>query len=340
MSKILVTGGAGYIGSHTLIELMDGGYDVISIDNFSKSYKQSLEGIRKITGRDIKNYEVDLKDYEEVEKIFMENQLDGIIHFAAYKAVGESVENPMLYYENNLNSLINLLKCVRKFNIKTFLFSSSCSVYGNPDRLPVTEQTPLKSAESPYGASKQMGERIIADFEKVNSCLCMNLRYFNPVGAHPSGLIGEHSPDIPNNLLPIITETASGIREKMYIWGDDYPTKDGTCIRDYIHVCDIASAHKLSMDYLLRADRKLYEKTLNLGSGEGVSVAEVIHSFEKVTGVKLHYEIGPRREGDVISIYADNQLARDVLGWSIKFSVDDMLRSAWKWQQNLNAVRE
>jgi len=336
MKKILVTGGCGYIGSHTIIDLVENGFEVISVDNNSRSTPRILEGIEKITGKKIKNYKVDLCNYDDTFAIFQENEdISGIIHFAAYKSVGESVELPLMYFENNLLSLINLLKCVQEFAIPYFVFSSSCTVYGNPDSIPVTEKTPPKPAESPYGYTKQMGEQIINEFSKANPTQCILLRYFNPVGAHPTASIGELPIGKPANLVPAITQTAMGKLPQMTVYGDDYPTRDGSCIRDYIHVCDIAHAHTLGLLYLLDEKTSSRCEVFNLGSGNGVTVLEAIRSFEKVSGVKLNYTIGPRRPGDVVAIYADNQYVKDTLGWEIKYSLDEMMLTAWKWEQRL-----
>lgn len=316
MKKILVTGGCGYIGSHTIIDLMENGYDVISADDNSRSSARILEGVEKITGKRVKNYKVDLCNFDDTFAIFQENEdILGIIHFAAFKAVGESVEQPLMYFENNLTSLINLLKCVQEFEIPYFVFSSSCTVYGNPDTIPVTEATPMKPAESPYGLTKQMGEQIINEFARVQPAHCVLLRYFNPVGAHPSSLIGELPIGKPANLVPAITQTAVGKIPQLKVYGDDYPTRDGSCIRDFIHVMDIAHAHTLAIKYL--NDNKSTKKSeiFNLGTGNGVSVLEAIHAFEKVSNVKLNYVIGPRRPGDVVAIYANNDFARSELGW-------------------------
>jgi len=338
MKKILVTGGCGYIGSHTIVDLAEHGFDVISVDNNSRSSPRILEGVEKITGKKIKNYKVDLCNFDDTFAIFQENEdIDGIIHFAAYKAVGESVEQPLMYFENNLVSLINLLKCVQEFQIPYFVFSSSCTVYGNPDTIPVTEATPPKPAESPYGYTKQMGEQIINEFSKAQPAFCVLLRYFNPVGAHPSALIGELPIGSPSNLVPAITQTAVGKLPQLKVYGNDYPTRDGSCIRDYIHVCDIAHAHTLAIQYLI--DNKSTKKceVFNLGTGNGVTVLEVIRAFEKVTGVKLNYVIAPRRPGDVVAIYANNDYAKRELGWNITFSLDEMMSTAWKWEQRLIA---
>jgi UDP-glucose 4-epimerase len=336
MAKILVTGGTGFIGSHTIVDLIENGYDVISIDNYSRSTTIALAGIEKITGKKIKNYTVDLKNFDETQAVFQENtDIDGIIHFAAYKAVGESVEEPLRYYENNMFGLINLLKCVQEFSVPNFVFSSSCTVYGNPDVIPVTESSPIKPAESPYGATKQMGEVVIKDFAKVANTNTILLRYFNPVGAHPSCLIGELPVGKPQNLVPAITQTAIGKLPKMWVHGTDYPTKDGSCVRDYIHVSDIAHAHTLAIQYLLDGKNESNCDIFNLGTGDGVSVLEAIHTFEEVSNVKLNYEIGPRRAGDVIAIYANNDAAVTKLGWKIKYGIKEMMDTAWKWELKL-----
>ena len=339
MQKILVTGGCGYIGSHTIVDLVANGFEVICVDNNVRSSPRILEGVEKITGKKIKNYKVDLCNYDDTFAIFQENEnIAGIIHFAAFKAVGESVEHPLMYFENNLLSLINLLKCVQEFEIPHFVFSSSCTVYGNPDVIPVTELTPPKPAESPYGYTKQMGEQIINEFSKATlSTRCILLRYFNPVGAHPSILIGEMPVGRPANLVPAITQTAIGKLPQMTVYGDDYPTRDGSCIRDYVHVCDIAHAHTLAMRFMLDGKIVKPAEVYNLGTGHGVTVLEAIRAFEKVSGVKLNYVIGPRRPGDVIAIYANNDLARRQLGWTIGYSLDEMMLTAWKWEQKLKA---
>jgi UDP-glucose 4-epimerase len=336
MKKILVTGGCGYIGSHTIVDLIENGYSVISVDNNTRSNPRILEGVEKITGKKIKNYKVDLCNFDDTFAIFQENEdISGIIHFAAYKAVGESVEQPLMYFENNLVSLINLLKCVQEFRIPHFVFSSSCTVYGNPDEIPVTEQSPTKPAESPYGYTKQMGEQIISEFAKASPAKCILLRYFNPAGAHPSILIGELPVGRPANLVPAITQTATGKIPQLQVYGDDYPTRDGSCIRDFIHVCDIAHAHTLGLEYLETGKTGQKSEVFNLGSGNGVTVLEAIGAFEKVSGIKLNYVIAPRRPGDVIAIYANNDLARKQLGWIPKFSLEEMMATAWKWEQKL-----
>ena len=336
MNKILVTGGCGYIGVHTIVDLVQNGYEVISIDNNSRSNAAILEGAEQIIGKKIKNYTTDLCNLEATQTIFEENKdIKGIIHFAAYKAVGESVEKPLLYFENNLTSLVNILKCAEKYNVLNFVFSSSCTVYGNPDSIPVTEETPQKPAESPYGATKQMGEVIVRDTVKSNAIQAILLRYFNPVGAHPTTLIGEIPLGRPANLVPAITQTAIGKLPAMQVWGTDYPTKDGSCVRDYIHVCDIAHAHTLALNYLFNKQQKVNPEIFNLGTGDGYTVLEVINSFEKTSGVKLNYSLGPRRLGDVVAIYANNNKAKSELGWIPSYNLDDMMSSAWKWELKL-----
>jgi UDP-glucose 4-epimerase len=339
MQKILVTGGCGYIGSHTIVDLITNGFDVICVDNNIRSSARILEGVEKITGKKVKNYKVDLCNYDDTFAIFQENEdITGIIHFAAFKAVGESVAHPLMYFENNLLSLINLLKCTQEFDVPYFVFSSSCTVYGNPDVIPVTELTPPKPAESPYGYTKQMGEQIINEFSKATThTKSILLRYFNPVGAHPSILIGELPIGRPSNLVPAITQTAIGKLPLMTVHGDDYPTRDGSCIRDFIHVCDIAHAHTLALKYLLEKKNAKSAEVYNLGTGKGVTVLEAIKAFEKISGVRLSYVIGPRRPGDVVAIYANNDLARKQLGWQTAYSLEDMMSTAWKWEQKLKA---
>jgi UDP-glucose 4-epimerase len=341
MAKILVTGGCGFIGSHTIIDLLENGFEVISIDDFSRSTSIAMSGIEKITGKKIKNYTVDLKNFDDTQAVFMENaDIDGIIHFAAYKAVGESVQEPLRYYENNMFGLINLLKCVQEFGVPNFVFSSSCTVYGNPDAIPVTELTPIKTAESPYGATKQMGETVIRDFTKATATNAILLRYFNPVGAHPSGFIGELPIGRPQNLVPAITQTAIGKLPKMMVHGNDYDTRDGSCVRDYIHVSDIAHAHTLAVQYLAEERNETACDVFNLGTGDGVSVLEAIHTFEKISGVKLNYEIGPRRAGDVVAIYANNDAAVKKLGWTIQYGITEMMNTAWKWELKLKEMED
>lgn len=336
MKKILVTGGCGYIGAHTIVDLIENGFDPICVDNNSRSTPSLLEGIEKITGKKVKNYKVDLCSFDETHAVFQENpNIEGIIHFAAYKAVGESVHEPLLYFENNIMSLVNILKCVKEFEVPYFIFSSSCTVYGNPDEIPVTEKTPPKPAESPYGYTKQMGEQIVSETTKTIFAQSILLRYFNPVGAHPSALIGEMPLGKPENLVPAITQTAIGKIPQLKVYGNDYPTRDGSCVRDYIHVSDIAHAHTLALQYLMKHKNKSRCEVFNLGTGNGVTVLEAIGAFEKVSGVKLNYVIGPRRQGDVVAVYADNKLAREQLGWEIQYSLDDMMSTAWKWELKL-----
>jgi UDP-glucose 4-epimerase len=337
MNTILVTGGCGYIGAHTMVDLIENGYRVISIDNNSRSNPSILDGVKKITGIDVKNYKVNLCNFDETHAIFQENDnITGIIHFAAYKAVGESVEKPLEYYDNNLNSLINILRCAAEFNVPHFVFSSSCTVYGNPLSIPVTEDSPFQPASSPYGATKQMGEDIVQNtLRAVPNLKAVLLRYFNPVGAHPSIAIGELPIGKPQNLVPAITQTAIGKLPQMKVWGSDYDTKDGTCVRDYIHVCDIAHAHTLALQFLEKGNNKTNCEIFNLGTGEGYSVLELIKTFEKVSGVSLNYILAERRPGDVIAIYANNNKAKNELGWHTKYSVEDMMQSAWEWEKKV-----
>ncbi|MDX2002312.1 MAG: UDP-glucose 4-epimerase GalE [Chitinophagales bacterium] len=337
MPKILVTGGCGYIGSHTVVDLIENNYDVVSIDNYSRSFPKTLEGIKAITGKDVTNYAVDLCQLDELRNVFQkERDIVGIIHFAAYKTVPESVAEPLLYYHNNIQSLVNLLKCVTEFGIQHFIFSSSCSVYGNPPSLPVTEDTPLGKAESPYAYSKQIGEQMITDFVKSGQTAgFVLLRYFNPIGAHESAQIGENPIGVPNNLAPFITQTAIGKREKLSVFGSDYPTRDGTCIRDYIHVMDIAHAHTLALQWLMDGKQTNNPEVFNLGSGNGVSVLEAIQAFEQVSGLKLNYEMALRRAGDVVAIYANNTKAVAQLGWEAQRSLNDMMLSAWNWEKRM-----
>ena len=337
MKKILVTGGCGYIGSHTIVDLIQHGFHVISVDNNSRSAQTVLEGVEKITGKSVKNYRVDLCNFDDTHAIFAENpDISGVIHFAAYKAVGESVQQPLSYSNNNLSSLLNLLRCVEEYQTPYFVFSSSCTVYGNPDKIPVTEETPEKPAESPYGATKQMGERIIRDFAAISpASQFVLLRYFNPAGAHPSNLIGEYSIGRPQNLTPVITQTAIGKIPQMQVFGNDYPTRDGSCLRDFIHICDLAHAHTLALLRLIegRSDNRC--DVYNLGTGDGITVLEAIAAFERVSGRKLSYVIGPRRPGDVIAIYANRDKAERELNWKPAFGLDDIMRTAWQWEQKL-----
>ncbi|WP_111309401.1 UDP-glucose 4-epimerase GalE [Confluentibacter sediminis] len=337
MDKILVTGGLGFIGSHTVVELQNEGYEVVIIDNLSNASIDVLDGITSITGKAPIFEKLDLKDKESVEAFFKKhNDLKGVIHFAASKAVGESVKEPLMYYENNIGTLVYILKELKKLPSGNFIFSSSCTVYGQADELPITENAPVKLAESPYGNTKQIGEEIIKDTCKVTPNLkAIALRYFNPIGAHDSAKIGELPIGVPQNLVPFITQTAIGIREQLSVFGDDYPTSDGTCVRDYIHVVDLAKAHVIALQRLLNNKNKDNYETFNLGTGTGSSVLEVIHSFEKVSGEKLNYKIVDRREGDVVSAYADTTKANNELGWKSQLTLDDAMSSAWKWEKRL-----
>lgn len=329
---ILVTGGCGFIGSHTIVDLIENGYDVISVDNNSRSNPNVLEGVSKITGKEIINYNIDLCDFSETEKIFERHNISGIIHFAAFKSVDESVKFPLSYFDNNLISQINILKCCEKFNVKYFVFSSSCSVYGNADEAPVTENTVLKKPESPYGRTKQIGEEMIIDISKVANSKFILLRYFNPVGAHPSGYIGETPYGRPSNLFPAITQYAAGKLSELKVYGTDYDTRDGSCVRDFIHVCDIAHAHTLAINFLIQKETGTNCEIFNLGSGNGVTVLEAIQAFERVTKIKLSYSIAGRRQGDVVSIYANNNKAKEQLKWVPRFTIDDMMRTVWMWE--------
>ncbi|HHB78506.1 MAG TPA: UDP-glucose 4-epimerase GalE [Saprospiraceae bacterium] len=337
--KILVTGGTGYIGSHTVVDLIDNGFEVITIDNFSNSHgSQVLDRIQKITGIQVKNYQVDLKDLDKTRVVFAENpDIVGIIHFAAHIYVNDSVNFPTKYYRNNLDSLVNILDCMEEYKVKNLIFSSSCSVYGNCDALPVLENTPLGKAESPYARTKQMGEEIIEDYTVANpSSNAILLRYFNPAGAHESGIIGE-APLVKNtHLVPVIAETAIGERDHMTVHGTDYDTRDGSCVRDYIHVMDIANAHTKAIQYLLSNRNKGGAEVFNIGIGEGVTVLEAIKSFEKHTGINLNYHLGPKREGDAAAIYADNTKAKNLLGWSPQRGIDEIMATAWAWEQVLH----
>lgn len=333
MHTILVTGGCGFIGAHTIVDLVENGFEVISVDNLSRASADSLKGIEKITGKRIQNYTIDLTDKKATEVIFKEHKnITGIIHFAAYKAVGESVEEPLMYYQNNIFSLVNLLALAVEYKVKHFIFSSSCTVYGNPAIIPVTEQTPLQTAASPYGATKQMGESIVRDTAFTFPISTILLRYFNPVGAHPSTAIGELPIGRPQNLVPAITQTAIGKLDKMVVHGNDYDTRDGSCIRDYIHVCDIAHAHTLALQFSIKENKTNQCEVFNLGTGNGITVLEAIKAFEKVSGVKLNYEIGPRRAGDIVAIYANNDFAKNKLGWNPKYDLDAMMKTAWEWE--------
>lgn len=338
--KILVTGGAGYIGSHTILEIIRlTDWDVISADNFLRSSPKTFERIKSITGKTILNYPGNLTDLSATEKIFKENpDISGVIHFAALKSVPESVENPDLYHHNNMRSLENILACLVKFKIAYFIFSSSCSVYGNIASLPVNEDTPCQKAESPYALTKQLGEDLIRQFTKSHSSLhCIALRYFNPVGAHFSGKIGEVPWGKPQNVVPSITQTAVGLQPQLLIFGNDYNTRDGSCIRDYIHVSDIARAHVLALQELLNGHIKTQFEIINLGSGKGVSVIELVNAFESITKIKLNKSFAPRRPGDVEAIYSDSSKAKELLNWSPELGIDQMMKSAWLWEKELGS---
>lgn len=337
--KILVTGGLGFIGSHVVVELQNEGFEVIIIDNLSNSSEKVLDGITSITGIQPEFENLDLREKESVRDFFNKyNDISGVIHFAASKAVNESVENPLLYYENNLNTLVYLLQEQQKIGKGNFIFSSSCTVYGQADEMPITENNPVKPAESPYGNTKQIGEEIIRDTCKVSKNIsAIALRYFNPIGAHVSANIGELPIGVPQNLIPYITQTGIGLRKELSVFGGDYPTPDGTCIRDYIHVVDLAKAHVVALRKLIENRNKSNFEIFNIGTGTGSSVLEVINTFEKVSGEKLNYKIVARREGDIVSAYADTTKANKELGWKAESTLEDGLASAWKWEQKIRS---
>ena len=340
MKQILVTGGTGYIGSHTAVELQNAGYEVIIVDNFSNSSIEVLDGIEKITGIKPAFEEFDLIEKEKVSAFFGKYpNIEAIIHFAAFKAVGESVANPIKYYRNNLDSLVNILEAMDQFNVPNIVFSSSCTVYGQPEFLPVNENAPVVKANSPYGNTKQISEEIIQDV--LVACPKLKataLRYFNPVGSHPTAFIGELPLGIPQNLVPFITQTAAGLRKQLSIFGSDYNTPDGTAIRDYIHVVDLAKAHVVAVKRLIEQKNKKPFEVFNLGTGKGLSVLEIVNSFEKVTGQKLNYAIVERRPGDVEKVYADTAFANEELGWKAESTLDDILASAWKWEKRIRGI--
>ncbi|SFB14121.1 UDP-glucose 4-epimerase [Flavobacterium swingsii] len=334
--KILVTGGLGFIGSHTVVELQNEGFEVVIIDNLSNSSEEVLKGIVAITGKTPLYEKLDLREKALVQNFFKKhNDIDGVIHFAASKAVGESVENPLLYYENNINTLVYILQELQQKTETNFIFSSSCTVYGQAEKMPITENAPIQPAISPYGNTKQIGEEIITEVCKVSNINSILLRYFNPIGAHPTAEIGELPIGVPQNLIPYITQTGIGLRQELSVYGDDYPTPDGTCIRDYIHVVDLAKAHVIALQRLLNKKNLDKVETFNLGTGTGSSVLEVITAFEKVSEQKLPYKIVPRREGDVISAYANTDKANAVLGWKAQSTLEEALASAWKWEQKI-----
>ncbi|MFA6886865.1 MAG: UDP-glucose 4-epimerase GalE [Fermentimonas sp.] len=336
VKKILVTGGTGYIGSHTVVELQQAGYEVVIIDNLSNSNTEVLDGITKITGKQPLFYEMDCTDKNALKSLFKEHSFEGIIHFAASKAVGESVKKPLMYYQNNIDSLINLLELMPENKVKGIVFSSSCTVYGEPDKNPIDENAPIKPAASPYGNTKQINEEIIQDFIHSGAPIkSIILRYFNPIGAHPSAEIGELPIGVPQNLVPYITQTGIGIREQLSVFGDDYNTPDGSCIRDFINVVDLAKAHVIAIERMLNNKSDESVEIFNLGTGKGASVLELIHLFEKVSGTSLNYKIVGRREGDIEQIWAQPDKANNVLGWKANESLEDTMLSAWNWQKRL-----
>jgi len=337
---ILVTGGTGYIGSHTVVELINEGYEAVIIDNLSNSSSDVLDGIEKITGIRPTFEQFDLTDQSKVEAFFEKyTNIEAIIHFAASKAVGESVQKPLLYYRNNLLSLINILEAMKKYGTANLVFSSSCTVYGEPDYLPVTENSPIKEASSPYGNTKQICEEIIRDTLLANEKLkAISLRYFNPIGAHSTALIGELPLGVPANLVPFITQTAAGIREKLSIFGDDYDTPDGTCIRDYIHVVDLAKAHVHAIKRMIGGNNKSNFEVFNIGTGQGLSVMELLHAFQNVNGVEVKYQLVNRRAGDIVAVFADTTLANKELGWKAQSTVEETLKSAWDWEKRVRGI--
>ena len=336
--KILVTGGLGFIGSHTVVELQNEGFEVIIIDNLSNTSLSVLDGIQNITGKVPAFEQLDLRDKNKVQDFFKRHaDIDGVIHFAASKAVGESVGNPLLYYENNINVLVYILQELEKKPTANLIFSSSCTVYGQAEKMPITEDSSVQTAMSPYGNTKQIGEEIIIDAAKASSINAILLRYFNPIGAHPSAEIGELPLGVPQNLVPFITQTGIGLRQELSVYGDDYPTPDGTAIRDYIHVVDLAKAHVIAMQRLLNKKNQDKVETFNLGTGTGSSVLEVIHAFEKVSGQKLPYKIVARREGDITEAYANTHKANTILGWKAQSTLDEAMASAWKWEQKIRS---
>lgn len=335
--KILVTGGLGFIGSHTVVSLIENGFEPVILDNCSNATEDVLNNIQTIVGREIPFYNVDITDFKSFENVFVkEETIQGVIHFAAAKAVGESVSHPLKYYHNNITGLVNLLMCMDQFSIRNMIFSSSCTVYGQAETMPITEDAPVQAPMSPYGNTKKVGEEIIIDTAHSSDLKAILLRYFNPIGAHSSTLIGELPIGVPQNLIPFVTQTAAGIREKLSVFGNDYDTKDGTCVRDYIHVMDLADAHVIAMKRLVEEKQQSAVETFNIGTGTGSSVVEVIEAFERVSGQKLNYEFAPRRAGDTTIAYADTHKANDVLGWKATRSLDVALESAWNWQKKLS----
>lgn len=336
--KILVTGGLGFIGSHTVVELQNEGFEVVVIDNLSNANEAVLKGIEAITGKQPLFEKIDLREKQAVVEFFKKhNDVSGVIHFAASKAVGESVENPLLYYENNINTLVYLLQELQQKKEAHFIFSSSCTVYGQAELMPITENAPVQLAMSPYGNTKQIGEEIIVDVAKVSNISAILLRYFNPIGAHPTAEIGELPIGVPQNLVPFITQTAMGLRKELSVFGSDYPTPDGTCVRDYIHVVDLAKAHVIALQRLINKKNTDKVETFNLGTGTGSSVLEVINTFEKVAGVKLQYKIVDKREGDVAEAFANTGKANEILGWKSESTLEEALASAWKWEKKIRS---
>lgn len=335
--KILLTGGAGYIGSHTAVELIQQGFEIVIVDDLSRSEAMIIEGIEKITGKKVNFYKGDCNDSLFLDGVFKKESIDSVIHFAAYKSVNESVDEPLLYYQNNLGSMINLLNAMKKHQINKFIFSSSCTVYGQPDEIPVDENAPFKKAESPYGATKQMCERILEDAVYADDNLkVISLRYFNPVGAHSSSLIGELPIGTPTNLVPYITQTAAGIRQMLTVFGDDYNTSDGSCVRDFIDVDDLAKAHVQALKAIEKISGRF--EVFNLGTGKGETVLQIVKKFEEVTGVKLNYQIGARRAGDIEKIFANPAKAREILGWQTEKSIGDSLLNAWNWEKKIRSI--
>ena len=336
--KVLLTGGAGYIGSHTAVELIQQGFEVTLLDNLSRSEKRIVDGIEKITGQRVSFHQGDCSNSAFLDSVFETNQINSVIHFAAYKSVNESVEQPLLYYQNNVGSMTALLKAMAKFHVNEIIFSSSCTVYGEPDQIPVDESAPFKKAESAYGATKQMCERILEDCIQASQPLrSVSLRYFNPVGAHPSALIGELPIGTPSNLVPYVTQTAAGIRQKLTVFGNDYNTLDGSCVRDFIHVVDLAKAHVTALQKINTLQNRI--EVFNLGTGIGVTVLDLVKRFIKTTGIPLNYEVGPRRAGDVEKIYADPAKAANMLGWRTQLSLEDSLLHAWQWEKQIRGIK-
>jgi UDP-glucose 4-epimerase len=337
--NVLVTGGAGFIGSHTVVALVEAGFNPVILDDFSNSETRVLNGLEQILGFKPKTYSENCHNWETLRRIFREEKIGGVIHFAAFKAVGESMQKPLEYYDNNLGSLIVLLQTMLECGISNLIFSSSCTVYGEPDTLPVTEETPVKPANSVYGNTKQIGEEILHDTVAAGKSLkIIALRYFNPIGAHPSAAIGELPRGVPNNLVPFITQAAAGLRNSLTVFGDDYPTPDGTCIRDYIHVLDLAEAHVAALQYLIDMQPSNFYDIFNIGTGQGASVMQLIQAFEQVSGQSLQYQIGPRRAGDVTAVYADVQKSEKELGWKATRSIEQALEDAWRWQQTIGGL--